>query len=275
MATRGPRGKGQGAKAKVQGLSEICVKRDMLVLRVQGGFCNRLRAIVSACLWAEDLGTGLVIYWPEEPGHMACRIDEILDTRTIPRLANFHTGYIRNARQVLSHEDMESVLDVQKLLGASDIRIESYSIFHKDLLHMTGRGLGVLRSIDVLDSLRAGVDFFGEGFVGIHIRRTDHVKCIATSPLAAFEKYLDESEAGKYFLATDDPGVKSMLIEKYKGKHSILSPITRLGRMTKEQQINGVIDWLLLQRCSSIVASQGSSFSELAAWRAGIPLVCL
>jgi hypothetical protein len=29
---------------------------------------------------------------------------------------------------------------------------------------------------------------------------------------------------------------------------------------------------MLLQRCTRIVASSGSSFSELAAWRAGIPL---
>ena len=267
----------QGARGKGQGLSEICVKRDMLVLRVQGGFCNRLRAIVSACLWAEDLGTGLVIYWPEEPGHMACRIDEILDTRTIPRLANFHTGYIRNARQVLSHEDMESVLDVQRLLGSGEIRIESYSIFHKDLLHMTGRGLGVLRSIDVLPSLKSP-DYVKEkfnGIIGIHIRRTDCVNSIIASPLAAFEKYLDDSESGKYFLATDDAEVKAAFKEKYKDKHLIVSPNINLGRLLKEQQINGIVDWILLQACSSIVASQGSSFSELAAWRAGIPLVCI
>ena len=247
----------------------------MLVLRVQGGFCNRLRAIVSACLWADDLNVGLVIHWPEEPGHMACRIDEILDVRTIPRLISFHTGYIRNARQVLSHQDMESVMDVQLLLGG-DIRIESYSIFHNDLLHMTGRGLEVLRSIDVLPSLKqsAGAKETFNGFTGIHIRRTDHVKCIEASPLALFEEYLDKADRGNFFLATDDAEVKARFKEKYKN-HFIASPVSKLGRLSKDQQIHGIIDWLLLQNCSSIVASRGSSFSELAAWRAGIPLVCL
>jgi hypothetical protein len=118
----------------------------MLILRVQGGFCNRLRAIVSAALWAEDLGTGLVIYWPEEPGHMACRIDEILVPRTIPGIVKFHTGYIRNARQVLSHEEMESVLQVQRLMPSSEIRIESYSIFLHVERSTFERNSGLFRS---------------------------------------------------------------------------------------------------------------------------------
>jgi hypothetical protein len=246
----------------------------MLVLRVQGGFCNRLRSIVSACLWAEDLGAGLVIHWPEEPGHMACRIDEILDTRTIPGLVSFHTGYLRNARQVLSHEDMESVLEVQKLLDSGDIRIESYSIFHKDLAQMTGRGLGILRAIQINPSIQKSVERVKGGSIGIHIRRTDHVKCIAASPLALFEDYLDKADRGNFFLATDDAEVKASLKQKFT-KHFISSPVTKVGRLSKEQQIHGVIDWLLLQGCTSIVASRGSSFSELAAWRAGIPLVCI
>lgn len=242
----------------------------MLVIRVQGGFCNRLRAIVSACLWAEDLGAGLVVHWPEEPGHMACRIDEVLVPRTIPGLVNFHTGYIRNARQVLSHEDMEAVLQVQRALGTSEIRIESYSIFHKDF---HSRGIKILRDIQIHPSIKSGN--VKEGLVGIHIRRTDHTKCIEASPLALFEEYLDKAERGNFFLATDDAEVKAAFKEKYKGVHFIASPVTNLGRLSKEQQIHGIIDWLLLQGCTSIVASRGSSFSELAAWRAGIPLVCV
>ena len=250
----------------------------MLVLRVQGGFCNRLRAIVSAALWAEDLGEGLVIYWPEEPGHMACRIDEILVPRTIPGLVNFHAGYIRNARQVLSHADMESVLDVQRLLGLAspgprmqepgEIRIESYSIFHNEF---HSRGINILRRIQIHPSIQKSAEGVKEGLIGLHIRRTDHVKCMEASPLAAFEKYLDEADRGNFYLATDDVDVKAAFKEKYT-KHFIASPVVKLGRLSKEQQIHGIIDWLLLQKCTKIVASRGSSFSELAAWRAGIPL---
>ena len=184
----------------------------MLVIRVQGGFCNRLRAIVSAALWAEDLGTGLVIYWPEEPGHMACRIDEILVPRTIPGIVKFHTGYIRNARQVLSHEEMESVLQVQRLMPSSEIRIESYSIFHNDF---HSRGIKILRRIQIHPSIQKMTEGVKDGLVGIHIRRTDHVKCIEASPLALFEEYLEKADRGNFYLATDDAEVKAAFKEKF------------------------------------------------------------
>ena len=241
-----------------------------IILRVQGGFCNRLRAIVCGCLWAEDLNTKLVIYWPEETGHMPCSIQEILDITTIPYLVGYQNGYIRNARQVLSHADMESVLSVQPMLKSDEIRIESYSIFHEDLLHKTERALGILRQIQVAQSIQ-NIAKYEPGVkecVGMHIRRTDHVKCIIATPLEKFGWYVENSPGQKFFLATDDAEVKKMFVEKYK----MLSPVHTLGRHTKEQQYNGIIDWMLLQRCTRIVASSGSSFSELAAWRAGIPL---
>ena len=239
-----------------------------IVLRVQGGFCNRLRAIVCGCLWADDIQTNLFIYWPEEPGHMPCRIEEVLDTKTIPHLLGYQQGYIRNARQVLSHADMETVLSIQPMLKTDEIRIESYSIFHNDLLHKTERALEFLRKIQVNACLDGVARFEPIGVcVGMHIRRTDHKKCMLASPLESFRDYLDKCSE-KVFLATDDAEVKKEFVEKY----NLISPTTTLGRFTKDQQLHGILDWLLLQRCVRIVASQGSSFSELAAWRAGIPL---
>jgi hypothetical protein len=165
---------------------------------------------------------------------------------------------------------MESVLSVQPMLKSDEIRIESYSIFHEDLLHKTERALGILRQIQVAQSIQ-NIAKYEPGVkecVGMHIRRTDHVKCIIATPLEKFGWYVENSPGQKFFLATDDAEVKKMFVEKYK----MLSPVHTLGRHTKEQQYNGIIDWMLLQRCTRIVASSGSSFSELAAWRAGIPL---
>ena len=227
-------------------------------LRVQGGFCNRLRAIVSACLWCEDIGAGLVVHWPEEPGHMACRIEEVLDTKTIPSLTSFKNGYLANAKQIYTHKDMEALVQKKEIL------IESYSMFHNDLLQKTERALRILRNIQIVIPLAYSVK--GD-MVGVHIRRTDHTKCIAASPLAAFEDCVKRL-SGVVYLATDDMAVKKSFMEKY----GVVSPIDVLGRRTKAQQIYGIMEWMLLQKCSCIYASAGSSFSELAAWRAGIPL---
>jgi len=241
----------------------------MLSIRTQGGFCNRLRAIVSASLWAEDLGLDLEIYWPQEIGHMACAIEEILDISTIPRLTKTRAQYLSQAHQVLNVDDMRTVLEL-----AGDPRIQSYSIFHDDFLKP--RGIAILRGIQVmpyLESIATSQMTFTRP-IGIHIRRTDHLNCIKASPLPAFETkvsaILEENPDQKFFLASDEFNVKNKFKELYAG--SVVSPIYTLGRMTKEQQQHGIVDWLLLHKCSKILASRGSSFSELAALRAGIVL---
>jgi hypothetical protein len=76
---------------------------------------------------------------------------------------------------------------------------------------------------------------------------------------------------GRFLLATDDAAVKSGFRALF--GEAIVSPVVTLGRMTESQQEMGVVDWLLLQGCQKIYASAGSSFSELAAWRAGIELI--
>lgn len=241
----------------------------VLSIRTQGGFCNRLRAIVCGVLWAEDLGFDLEIYWPQEIGHMACAIEEILDLATIPRLTMTRASYLKSAHQVLNADDMRTVLEL-----SGNPNIQSYSIFHDDFFK--DRGLKILREIQVmpyLESIATSQMNFTRP-IGIHIRRTDHLNCIKASPLPAFEAkvsaLLEENPDQQFFLASDEINVKNKFKELYPG--SITSPIYTLGRMTKEQQQHGIVDWLLLHKCSKILASRGSSFSELAALRAGIVL---
>ena len=242
-----------------------------LVIRTQGGFCNRLRAIVCASLWAEDLGLDLEIYWPQEIGHMACSIEELIDITSIPRLSSTHNGYVKGAHQVLNADDMRVVLQ----LGGNPT-IQSYSVFHDEFTRKSERALNILRGIRIMPYLEsvANAQMTFTRPIGIHIRRTDHLNCIQASPLPAFEEkvsaLLEENCGQQFFLASDEINVKNKFKELYPG--SITSPIYTLGRMTKEQQQHGIVDWLLLHKCSKILASRGSSFSELAALRAGIVL---
>lgn len=247
----------------------------MLAIRTQGGFCNRLRAIVSASLWAEELEKSFEIHWPEEKGHMACRIEEILDVKSIPRLTNTKAEFLKGSKQILNSSDMKTMIG---LCGNDEIRIQSYSIFHDEFAKATPKAVKLLQSIKILPFLESEAD--AESYkippkcIGIDIQRTDHTNCIKASPLSAFERkiteLLEKDPTLVFFLSTDDMEVKRNFQAMF--GPSILSPIESLGRFTKEQQLYGIIDWLLLQKCSKILASQGSSFSELAAMRAGIPL---
>jgi hypothetical protein len=257
------------------------MKYGKIILRTQGGFCNRFRAIASAVLWAEDLDTRLEIFWPVEKGHMPAPLEHLIVPASINRLTYVRNGYVR-AKQVLSVEDMKASIQT----SSYEIIIQSYSIFHEDLLNLTERGLAMLRKIQVVSSLRNmanqrlqdAMPHIGGELIGLHIRRTDHVKCIAASPIEAFEEVVSKVMAswpegfkGRFLLATDDAAVKEQFSRVF--GDVIVSPVVTLGRMTETQQEMGVVDWLLLQGCQKIYASAGSSFSELAAWRAGIDLI--
>ena len=242
-----------------------------ICLRLQGGFCNRVRAIVSGMLWAKDIGASLELFWPVEKGHMPCSLEQLIDPSSIAGLTYVHPTYLNGAKQVLTHTDMRIAAD----LAEYEIRIQSYSSFHDDLENATARGLAALRSIRIVPELEEQVTMVEGACIGVHVRRTDHVKCIAASPVAAFEKAIEDelvlNKDARFCLVTDDLAVKMRFQNLY--GEAIYSPTTVLGRMTAQQQYAGVIDWLLLHRCSKILASAGSSFSELAALRAGIELV--
>ena len=249
---------------------------SVLMLRTQGGFCNRIRAIVSAVLWAEDTDRKLAVYWPVEPGHLPCRLDDLLERGSIPRLCCVHDGYLSKAHAVQSVEDMESVL---RLFGGSEeIRIESYSAFHPEA--KKERGLVVLRGLRFAANLEEEAEKRwkeiggSSAWTAIHFRGTDHRKCLAASPLEAFFKVLEveDAEWRQFYLATDEDCVKEVFAERLWKGHVTWTAFPQ-GRRTEEQQKAGVVEWLLLQKCSRILASAGSTFSEWAALRSGSKLI--
>ena len=235
-----------------------------MLFRTQGGFCNRLRAIVSAVLWSEDLEQSLTIYWPVEPGHMPCALEELLVPSSIPRLKEVHAGYLPKAHHVVSEEDMRPMLMLAEL---GELRIESYSEFHPEA--RGPRGLAILRGLRIQPALEKEADVLwkeiggSSAWTGVHYRGTDHHKCKAASPLEAFFEVMK----GPLLFVSDE----AHAIEAARGRAVTLNHV--LGRRTAEQQKAGVLDWLLLHKCGTILGSAGSSFSELAALRSGATLV--
>jgi len=244
--------------------------RKQLILRTQGGFCNRLRAIVSAVLWAEDLGRELAIYWPIEPGHLPCALEDLLVAESIPRLCCVHAGYLTRARQILSVDDMNMVV---RMFGDDDeIRIESYAEFHPEVDEVRGRIL--LRQIRILPELELQADALwkkmggASDWLAVHFRGTDHRKCLAQSPVGVFFEHIDMKYKNRnILLITDENSVKEMFRDRYWAFVTVAD--LPLGRRTMEEQRAGVVEWLLLQKCGMILGSAGSSFSSLAARRSG------
>ena len=235
----------------------------MLRLRTQGGFANRLRAIISGVLWAQDLGVRLGIYWPVEPGHMPCALWELFLETSIPELEEVHSGYLPGAIEVQSVEAAEKAIHTRC--------IESYSEFHPEC--KTERGLQILRGLKFRPEILAKADEIWQKiggtkeWYGIHYRGTDHKKCkTACTPgllIGKIQDCLADNKNQMFFLATDEESVGGTILFKF--PTSVIMPSLIKSRFTKEGQIEAILDWICLSRCERIYGSKGSTFSEWAA----------
>lgn len=242
----------------------------MIHLRTQGGFCNRLRAIISAILWAEDLDEYFTIYWPVEPGHMPCAIEELIDLNSISRLATTSASYLCDAIEVQSEEKAAVVF-----LGGNR-KIESLAVFHKDVFKTRGlihlRALRFNKHVENEAAARWNVYDGKSSWRAIHFRGTDHRDCLSASPITLFKEYIEESNGQTFMLFSDEMNVKKDLCLEYA---NVKSCLVALGREEPQQQKMGVVEWLMMQKCRTIIASSGSSYSQMAAARSGATLITL
>ncbi|MFD2937236.1 O-fucosyltransferase family protein [Spirosoma flavum] len=106
----------------------------------------------------------------------------------------------------------------------------------------------------------------GEPFIGIHIRRTDHVDLIKQNPIENYLKQIDkaisENKVQKFFLATDDINIKNTFINKYGNR--IYTFNSKLNRNNVEGIHGAVIELILLSLSSKIICSIISSYSNAA-----------
>ncbi len=108
---------------------------------------------------------------------------------------------------------------------------------------------------------------FDQTTAGLHIRRTDNVKAIASSPTEQFVKLVDERIRNNpnfsFFLATDCPDTQKLFADRYQDRVFIRQK--QFGRSTIEGIQSALIDLYLLSRCCEVFGSHYSSFSHTAA----------
>jgi hypothetical protein len=227
----------------------------VVILRTQGGFSSRLRAIVSGILWAEDLDRKIVIYWPVEPANMPYSLGEILDIESIPRLCCTHAGYISKAHDVQSVEDMYSTIQV---LGSEskEIRIKSYSSFHPEV--RCRRGEAILRQLQILPKVLklARETWTGMGgkssLVGVHFPKIDVFNRIVSE----FDKHMtlseiirrmrSEKETTRFCFVSDDSEAIVQIQKEFPGR--VIIPKNHLDS-------TDIINWILLQKCCRILSA--------------------
>jgi len=244
---------------------------ETIQLQPCAGLANRLRALVSGICGAEDLRRPLRIIWTREYGVYAADFAELfnLPAMDLPEWISIHDVGMGDtgAQQCLTPADW--LIETRKP-PFIPIAIKSYGQFHQSDPVRWQRWLRALKPHPRLASLLNSI-LNGAKPVGVHLRRGDNAQAIAQSPTEAFEAAMDAyPDDTVFFVSSDHAGDKARLIARYPGR--VLVAATTLDRLSLQGGLQAFLDFLGLARCTEILGSAGSSFSEIAALYGGCKL---
>lgn len=230
-----------------------------MYVQVCAGLANRLRALVSAICAAEDIGSPLQICWAKEPGCGALFTDIFMHDDSFEIL----TTPMESVRMCLSPADWE------KEKRRDPIRLKSYGQFHQT---DASRWIARLQQLKPLpEFLKVATYMVPEHTIGVHIRRTDNTVSLRDSPTKEFLRRMrDYADDTRFFLATDDPAEAKTMQEAFGDR--IIHGATAYERHSVVGVQVAFLDFLCLSKCSEILGSAGSSFSEMAAAYGSKPL---
>jgi hypothetical protein len=230
---------------------------EKLTVTAVAGLGNRLRALTSAIAIGRDLQIPIRVVWT--PSY-DCNIG--FDDLFIA-LPNVDRGPVSSNPPTCTNHMQFSSMPKTK-----DMHIKTYIHFY-----LSPNLTSILRELTPHPEFiqRVNALLADKTVVGVQIRRTDNEAAIKHSPTGAFLQAMSEyPETTYFFLATDSESEKVRLRNAYGDR--ILTFNAPLNRSTTEGMKAGFVDFLALSRCSEILASYYSSFSDKASEFGNVPM---
>ena len=255
-----------------------------------GGLCNRMRSIATAIAIAQKYDCPISIKWNNNNG-LKANFNDLFENISIPNvkvIENKKWLYnIKGTKDYLLRKYYYKLKYEQVLFNYSherygDIYPHLKKRYSKDLLLISCYHMckdysmqGLFRPKEELQKrIDEVISSFSEHTIGVHIRRTDNIASITSSPIEVFidliQKEIKKNEEVKFYLASDDKSVKQSLTEKFPNR------IITFMDDTDRDSLNGmkfaVVDLFCLSKTKKIIGSVASSYSETAAELGGIKL---
>lgn len=254
-----------------------------------GGLCNRMRVIASVVQVSKNLNYDKCsVYWNRNKDCYAefndlflpvdKKIAEIVENKSLlyaqPMNENLQIPRILQKlyfRQIIWGFNKNTDGNILKVINKEkDLFLYTcHSVYgHYPIKDLFRPSLKIQKIIDAV------LCNFSDHTVGIHIRRTDHIKAIEKSPLSYFYEKIDEEiindPTSKFYLASDDVSVKKEFQNRYGSRIIIYE--CELSRVSEQGMQNAVVELFLLSKTCKIIGSAASSYSEIAAEIGGIEL---
>jgi hypothetical protein len=240
-----------------------------LTIEVLAGMANRIRAMISAICLAEDLGQSLHVIWSANDPACMIRFQDLFQSG-LPSWVSVDMGPLEGKWKEIQTES--DFLEWQQ--ESSDLPIKSHNAFYD---YQSPRWIKYVRALKPAFLIQEKLNhpFLQESeVVGVHIRRGDHKKAREYSTTEAFlDSMKKESPSTKFIVATDSVIVKRELEAQFGDR--LWFPAKTLTRMSRIGIQDGLLDFLAISKCSKILGSYDSSFSELASLYGNIPLVVI
>lgn len=266
--------------------------QDKLFVDVQHGLSNRLRAMASGYALAEATGRQLFVVWcPDD--HCNARLDELFDFSG-PVISDRHIADEQSKRADLNYTYMETEPNAcfeMPILAAGevgDVYIRSaYSLVSPHIdFNVEQQFLNRLCPVEAVSALMRRV--VGPFSVAAHIRMAtgpafEHLsyensknwpeqrhaeivkwrtKSHVDRFVAKLDDLIDQGKADTVFVAADLPETYDVLFDRYGDRLRALH--RDLFDRSTEQLQYAAADLLLLARADLLLASNYSSFSDLA-----------
>lgn len=244
-----------------------------LVFLPCAGFGNRMRSIASALVAAEEVGRPLRIVWTCQRGIFTSSFNSVFQGYNLPSWVQIDDiginpePFWRQAKLVRNAEEWEA--------NKTRPVLKSYYAFYKE---GTPRWLEFLRMFKIAPDIRRRQELIfgnvpvGQPVIGVHIRRTDHTKCIEKSPSELFWEVMDTYPSTTiFFVASDSLWERELLHARYQNR-ILTGPEELLGRDDPFGCLDAILDFYCLSQCDEILGSFSSSFSEVSAQYGGVKL---
>jgi hypothetical protein len=282
----------------IQFSSTISLMQELLVCP-EGGLANRMRVLASVFALQDQQPCLIKCYWTLRVGELCAPFNQLFEPISGLEIAD-PPLYLSKLRPVLSRFSWRRLLLrlINKAYGVDAYLYEDSShpgaieaglpdalaiLTHSSsasVLIRSWQGFGdyhcFLKRFQPIFPLQQRITALSplSPMVGIHVRRGDHTTAIRNSPLAGFFIAADsalEQQPGSYlFLCSDSSSVRTAFKRRYGNR--VLVSQAELSRSSIGAIQDAVVDLFSLARCSSIIGSYRSSFSELAAMLGQRPL---
>ena len=255
-----------------------------------GGLCNRLRAIATTIAIAKHYNCSLSIYWNNCIGLKANFADlfEPIHIEKVHLIENTQWLYHINGtkdyllRKWFLRLGNEQVVFNHSIYTQGDIYQKLKSHYKGNLLLISCYPMCTDYQIQNIfvpkRDLQLRIDqitsSFSKNMIGVHIRRTDNIASIKSSPIDVFvhlmQLEIEKEDTVKFYVASDEEEVKKELQDKFPGR--VITLMDDTSRDSLEGMKFAVVDLFCLSKTKKILGSVASSYSQIAAEIGGIKI---